>query len=164
MNYYIVRSPIEDLMLVADETALTGLYFVGMDRLPRASKSWRLNDKHPVLLEAATQLEEYFRARRKSFSIPLRLAGTEFQQRIWREIARIPYGETIDYSELAKLSGAPAAVRAAGTTTGRNPISIIVPCHRVMGKGGRLCGFAGGLERKRYLLELEGMTGLFSKK
>lgn len=148
-------------MLVADETALAGLYFVGMKHVPDASKRWKLNEKDPLLLETAKQLQEYFETTRRSFSIPLRFDGTNFQQRIWREIASIPYAKTINYSELANRAGAPAAIRAAGTTTGKNPISIIVPCHRVMGKSGGLCGFAGGLERKRYLLELEGMNGSF---
>ena len=87
--------------------------------------------------------------------MPLRLAGTDFQRRVWGEIARIPYGETVSYSALAERAGAPLAVRAAGTSTGRNPAAIVVPCHRVMGKNGDLCGFGGGLERKRYLLKLE---------
>ena len=91
----------------------------------------------------------------KSFSVPLRLSGTDFQKRVWREIALIPYGETLSYSELAKRAGAPHAVRAAGRSTGRNPVSIIIPCHRVVGKNGNMCGFAGGLEKKRHLLELE---------
>jgi len=156
MNYYsIIKSPIDDLILVTDESALTGLYFAGCDHIPAASKGWTLNARHPVLLQAAMQLQEYFAGKRMSFSLPLRLAGTDFQQRVWREIARIPYGETASYSDLAKRAGAPLAIRAAGMNTGRNPVSIIIPCHRVMGKNGSLCGFAGGLERKQYLLELE---------
>src|ERR1051325_2484980 len=111
--------------------------------------------RRPVLREAAKQLREYFAGKRKSFSLPLRLAGTDFQRRVWGEIARIPYGETVSYSALAQRAGAPLAVRAAGTSTGRNPAAIVVPCHRVMGKNGDLCGFGGGLERKRYLLKLE---------
>lgn len=147
-------------MLVADDAALTGLYFVGCDHLPAVSRQWKLNAKHPVLQQAAKQLKEYFSRKRKDFSLPLRLAGTEFQQKVWQQIARIPYGETIDYTALAKRAGAPDATRAAGTATGRNPVSIIIPCHRVVGKNGNLCGFAGGLERKRQLLELE-KAGVF---
>src|SRR5262245_37140544 len=154
-SYSVVKSPLGDLMLVADASSLLGLYFVGCDHLPSASGRWVLDPQHPVLQKAAKQLQEYFARKRESFSLPLRLAGTDFQQRVWRQIALIPYGETISYSDLAKRAGAPQAIRAAGTTTGRNPVSIIIPCHRVMGKNGRLCGFAGGLNRKRCLLELE---------
>jgi methylated-DNA-[protein]-cysteine S-methyltransferase len=156
MNHYaIIKSPIGDLMLVADDSALTGVYFAGCDHIPAASKRWTLNARHPVLRQAAKQLQEYFTGKRRSFSLPLRPAGTDFQENVWREIARIPYGETLSYSDLAKRAGAPEAIRAAGTTTGRNPVSIIIPCHRVVGKNGALCGFAGGLERKRHLLGLE---------
>ena len=156
MNHHsIIQSPIGELMLVADTSALTGLYFVGCGHIPAASNRWTPDATHPVLRDATSQLQEYFAGRRKTFSLPLRLAGTDFQQKIWRQIASIPYGETISYSALAKQAGAPEAIRAAGTTTGRNPIGIIIPCHRVVGKNGSMCGFAGGLERKRYLLELE---------
>jgi methylated-DNA-[protein]-cysteine S-methyltransferase len=156
MNYYsIIKSPIDDLMLVADDWALTGLYFVGCDHIPAASKHWKRDARHPILLQATKQLSEYFAGKRTEFTLPLRLDGTEFQRSVWQEIALIPYGETISYSDLAERAGAPQAIRAAGTTTGRNPIAIIVPCHRVMGKNGALCGFAGGLEKKRHLLALE---------
>jgi methylated-DNA-[protein]-cysteine S-methyltransferase len=161
MNCYsILKSPINDLMLVTDGSALIGLYFIGCDHLPDASSGWKVEPKHPVLRQAARQLEEYFAGKRTEFTVPLRLAGTEFQTRVWRQIRRIPYGETISYSVLAKRAGAPQAIRAAGTTTGRNPLSIIIPCHRVMGKRGDLRGFAGGLDRKRHLLELEGSETL----
>ena len=164
-NYYsIIRSPVGALMLAADASALTGLYFVGCDHIPGAIKRWTRDARHPVLREAARQLREYFAGRRKSFSLPLRLAGTDFQRRVWGEIARIPYGETVSYSTLARRAGAPLAVRAAGTSTGRNPVAIVIPCHRVMGKNGGLCGFAGGLERKRRLLELENPDASLGKK
>ena len=113
------------------------------------------SDEHPVIRQAVKQLGEYFAGKRRSFSLPLRLAGTDFQERVWHQIALVPYGKTISYTELAKRTGAPEAVRAAGTTTGRNPVSIIVPCHRIVGKNGSMCGFAGGLKRKQFLLELE---------
>ena len=158
-DYSIIKSPIDDLMLVADASALTGVYFFGGDHIPAASNRWALNPQHPILRQAAKQLREYFAGKRESFSLPLRLAGTDFQRKVWREIALIPYGKTASYSDLAKRAGAPQAIRAAGTSTGRNPVSIIIPCHRVMGKNGGLCGFAGGLERKRYLLELENSDG-----
>ena len=133
-----------------------GVYFSGRDHIPASSKTWQRNDKYPVLQEATRQLTEYFTGKRKAFSVPLRPAGTSFQEAVWKEIARIPYGQTITYTELAQRAGASDAVRAAGTATGRNPLSIIVPCHRVIGKNGSLCGFAGGLDAKTRLLKLEG--------
>jgi methylated-DNA-[protein]-cysteine S-methyltransferase len=154
-EYSMIQSELGNLMLVTDGSALTGLYFAGCDHVPASRKHWKRNDQHPVLQLAAGQLGEYFAGKRTRFSVPLRLNGTEFQESIWREIARVPYGQTITYSELAGRAGASQAVRATGTTTGRNPISIIVPCHRIVGKDGAMCGFAGGLERKRRLLELE---------
>ena len=154
-SYSIIKSPINEIMLVADDSALIGVYFVGRDHLPATSKQWKHNAQHPVLQQAARQLQEYFAGKRTEFSLPLRLAGTDFQQSVWREIALLPYGETISYSELAKRAGAPRAIRAAGTATGRNPVAIIIPCHRVVGKNGTLGGFGGGLERKRHLLGLE---------
>lgn len=154
-EYSMLKSEIGNLMLVTDGSALTGLYFAGCEHVPTVSKHWKRNDQHPLLQMVAGQLEEYFAGKRTKFSVPLRLTGTEFQEKIWREIARIPFGETITYSELAKRAGASHAIRATGTTTGRNPISIIVPCHRVVGKDGAMCGFAGGLDRKQHLLTLE---------
>ena len=162
MNYYsIIQSPIGELMLVADDSALTGLYFADCEHVPAGSKRGTLNAQHAVLQQAAEQLEEYFTGIRERFSVPIHLNGTDFQQSVWREIERIPYGETLSYSDLAKRAGAPRAIRAAGTTTGQNPVSIIIPCHRVMGKNGGLCGFAGGLERKQHLLELENFRGAY---
>ncbi len=155
MNYSIIKSLVGDLMLVADGSALTGLYFGGCQHVPAESKRWTLNAQHPVIEKTAKQLNEYFEGKRTSFLLPMRLAGTDFQEKIWRQIALIPYGKRISYSELANRAGAPQAIRAAGTATGQNPLSIIIPCHRVMGKNGGMCGFAGGLERKRLLLELE---------
>lgn len=152
----ILQSDIGELMLVTDGSALTGLYFADSGHLPAECKLWAKNDQQPILQMTARQLEEYFAGKLTRFSIPLRLKGTRFQEKIWQEIARIPYGQTITYSELAGRAGIPQSIRAAGTATGRNPISIIVPCHRVVGKNGDLCGFAGGLERKRFLLALEG--------
>ena len=162
-SYAIINSPIGGLMLVADDSALTGLYFAGCDHTPVASNRWTRNPQHPVLHQAAKQLREYLAGKRKRFSLPLRLAGTDFQQKVWREISHIPYGETLSYSDLARRAGAPQAIRAAGTNTGRNPVSIIIPCHRVVGKNGTMRGFAGGLERKRRLLELENPDAKWSR-
>jgi methylated-DNA-[protein]-cysteine S-methyltransferase len=154
-SYSILKTPRGDLMPVANPSELTGLYFVGCDHVPAARSTWRLDLRHPVLREAEEQLRDYFDGKRTRFSVPLRFAGTNFQERVWREIARIPYGRTISYSELARQAGAPRAIRSAGTNTGRNPLAIFVPCHRVVGKDGGIGGFAGGLEWKRYLLALE---------
>ena len=144
-----------DLMLVATASDLIGLYFVGYDHVPAARSKWVLDPQHSILRQAEKQLREYFNGKRFSFSLPLHFTGTDFQEQVWRAIARIPYGRTISYSELAHQAGAPQAVRSAGTNTGRNPIGIIIPCHRVVGKDGGIGGFAGGLKWKRYLLELE---------
>jgi methylated-DNA-[protein]-cysteine S-methyltransferase len=147
-----------ELILVADADALIGLYFAGRDHVPSARTGWKRTDDHPILRKAATQLREYFDGKRTKFALPLRFTGTEFQKKVWNEIAKIPHGVTTDYSELARRAGSPDAIRATGTSTGRNPISIIIPCHRVVGKNGDLCGFAGGLETKRFLLALENVA------
>ncbi|MDB6064017.1 MAG: cysteine methyltransferase [Pedosphaera sp.] len=163
-SYTIIKTPLGDLLLVANESKLIGLYFDACDHVPAARKTWNANPQHPILREAEKQLREFFDGKRSGFSLPLHFAGTDFQERVWREIARVPYGKTISYSELADKAGAPLAIRAAGTNTGLNPISIIIPCHRVVGKNGGMGGYAGGLERKRHLLELENSTiGLMKK-
>jgi len=110
---------------------------------------------HPVLIEAERQLGEYFDGKRRSFSVPLDMRGTSFQKSVWEALLAIPFGETRSYRDLAKKLGNPRATRAVGAANGRNPISIIVPCHRVIGSNGNLTGFAGGLETKARLLELE---------
>ena len=110
---------------------------------------------HPVLLQAENQLHEYFAGRRREFTVPLDFAGTEFQNQVWRALLSIPFGETRTYTEIALQIGKPAAVRAVGAANGRNPISIMAPCHRVIGSNGKLTGFAGGLEAKAHLLALE---------
>jgi methylated-DNA-[protein]-cysteine S-methyltransferase len=144
-----------DLLLVAKAGQLIGVYFLGCEHAPGPSPDREFNPACPVLQQAGEQLGQYLAGTRTEFSVPIRYAGTEFQNEIWRQIARIPFGETITYTELAGRAGAPDAVRAAGTATGRNPLSIIIPCHRVVGKDGGTGGYAGGLNRKRRLLELE---------
>ena len=153
--YSILKTPLGDTLVTADATQLIGLYFIESAHPPERRADWVLDARHPVLAQTGEQLYEYFNRERTSFSLPLHLSGTDFQRRIWREIASIPFGETLSYSELAQRAGAPRAIRAAGTSTGRNPICIIIPCHRVVGKHGALGGYAGGLERKRHLLALE---------
>ncbi|HEX4349848.1 MAG TPA: methylated-DNA--[protein]-cysteine S-methyltransferase [Verrucomicrobiae bacterium] len=155
-SYTILKTDLlGDLLLVASPGELTGVYFHGRKHAPAPQEDWKLDPRHPVLKQAVAELQEYFAGERKTFYVPLHFGGTDFQHEIWRQIALIPFGETITYTELAERAGAPDAVRAAGTATGQNPLSIIVPCHRVVGKNGKLTGFAGGLDRKKGLLEIE---------
>jgi methylated-DNA-[protein]-cysteine S-methyltransferase len=155
-SYTILKTKrLGDLLLVANEKQLTGIYFQDCKHSPKPRTDWKLNPRHSVLKQAGAELQEYLAGRRKDFSVPLQHAGTDFQNEVWRQIARIPFGETITYTELARRSGKPDAIRAAGTATGRNPLSLIVPCHRVVAKDGGMGGYAGGLERKEHLLELE---------
>lgn len=144
-----------ELLLVATSTHLVGIYFSNHKNGPKLPDDWKLDAKHPILRQAGNELEEYLAGKRTRFSVPLSYDGTDFQKEIWKQIARIPFGATITYSELAQRAGAPAAIRAAGTATGRNPLSIIVPCHRVVGKNGGMGGYAGGLDRKKSLLGIE---------
>jgi methylated-DNA-[protein]-cysteine S-methyltransferase len=159
-TFCYVESPIGRLMLTADDTAVTGLF---MDlyrnkptKLPLAGKDWVESAVNDPLREAVRQLEEYFCGQRSQFDLPLRMAGTEFQQRVWRELTQIPFGETWSYGQLAKRIGSPNGSRAVGLANGANPIAIIVPCHRVIGADGSLTGFGGGLPRKEWLLAHEG--------
>ena len=146
-------SPVGTLQLFGTETALTGVF---MENHRHQSLETRNADRDGgPLRDAREQLEEYFAGTRQEFSIPLDAAGTEFQQAVWQALREIPYGVAISYGELARRIGNPRAVRAVGLANGRNPISIIVPCHRVIGADGSLTGYGGGLERKRFLLALE---------
>ena len=145
-----IDSPIGPLQLVAEDGALTRIAFPGQHdgALPHGSD--------PALDTAARQLAEYFAGQRETFALPLQPAGTEFQQRVWAALRAIPFGETRSYAEIASDIGSPASVRAVGAANGRNPLPIVVPCHRVIGSDGSLTGFAGGLDRKETLLRLEG--------
>ena len=144
-----VDSPVGPLLLTSDSTALTRLLFGG-----RPDPTWS-TEPCPVLDRAVTQLAEYFRGERTDFDLPLAPAGTPFQLAVWQALRDIPYGETINYGELATRVGNVRASRAVGLANGRNPISIVVPCHRVIGANGSLTGYGGGLDRKRLLLDLE---------
>lgn len=141
-------SPVGTLTLTEEEDALTGLYFGRLSRQGQEVLS-------PVLEETARQLSEYFSGKRREFFLPLSPKGTEFQLRVWRALETIPYGETRSYGDMARLIGSPKACRAVGMANHRNPISIIVPCHRVVGANGSLTGYGGGLDAKRFLLDLE---------
>lgn len=150
MRYSIFNSPVGPLMLVGDDEALTGLYLPG--RHPATAGLTRDDAR---FAEESRQLAQYFEGSRSSFDFPLRPDGGPFQRRVWEELRAIPYGETATYGELARRLGAPGSARAVGAANGRNPIAIVVPCHRVIGSDGSLTGYAGGLECKRALLALE---------
>ena len=138
------------------DDSLSGIYFDGGRHAPAIDPAWREDPAAAPFRALASQLEAYLAGKLRAFALPLAPHGTAFQVRVWNEIARIPFGATITYAELAARAGAPGAVRAAGAATGRNPLSIVVPCHRVIGSDGTLTGYAGGVDRKRRLLELEG--------
>lgn len=155
----VIATPLGDLRLVASPQGLAGIWFVhDQQHAPSEERlsSWPLVGHHPVLDNAARQMDAYFQGRLLRFNLPLDLTqGTPFQQQVWRALLDIPTGETTSYGVLAQRIGRPKAVRAVGAAVGRNPLSIVVPCHRVVGAGGALTGYAGGLERKRALLLLE---------
>lgn len=153
-TYYTwLSSPIGRLLLAGSGCAIEHLHFSSGSRAATPAADW-LEDPAPFRT-AARQLGEYFSGQRKVFDLELRPAGTDFQRAVWKHLLEIPYGETISYGELAKRIGNPAASRAVGLANGANPIAIVVPCHRVIGAGGKLTGFGGGLDVKRRLLDLE---------
>lgn len=157
--YTTMRSPVGDLTLVGSDGGLAAILWENDD-----PKRVRLNivgedRKHPILMETQRQLAEYFARKRKTFNVKLDFVGTEFQNKVWRALLAIPFGETRSYGEIARQLGNPKAMRAVGAANGKNPISIIAPCHRVIGSTGKLTGFAGGLKTKAHLLALEGGKG-----
>ena len=155
-TYTYVESPIGRLLLHSDGVALTGLYMDVPSRPPRGKDDWVEDAGSGPLPATIRQLREYFAGQRRGFDLPLRFHGTEFQQRVWNMLTEIPYGATWSYGELAKHIDNPHASRAVGLANGRNPIAIVVPCHRVIGADGSLTGYGGGLERKLWLLAHEG--------
>lgn len=157
MYYCYIDSPIGELLLAGDDDALTMIGFPEGKMRREPSSDW-VENKTPFV-EASRQLKEYFAGERHAFDLPLRLDGTEFQILVLEELQRIPYGETTSYGEIASRIGRPKAVRAVGAANGRNPIPIVVPCHRVIGSSGSLTGFGGGLDAKRALLQLEAEHG-----
>ncbi|MEP6547225.1 MAG: methylated-DNA--[protein]-cysteine S-methyltransferase [Gammaproteobacteria bacterium] len=148
-------SPIGRLLLTTDGTALTGLH-MEVSRKVQSTEGSVEDASVTPLPQTVRQLREYFAGTRREFDLPLRLAGTAFQQRVWRGLTEIPYGETCSYGQLAKRINKPSASRAVGLANGSNPVSILVPCHRVIGADGSLTGYGGGLERKQWLLAHEG--------
>ncbi|ANF56311.1 methylated-DNA--[protein]-cysteine S-methyltransferase [Halotalea alkalilenta] len=154
--YTYIRSPVGRLLLAADDEGLRLIEFEHPRHPYRLGDDWR-EGEHPLLDLARTQLDEYFNQGRRRFELKLAPRGTEFQRRVWSALATIGYGETLSYAGLAARIDAPRAVRAVGAANGRNPLPIVLPCHRVIGTDGSLTGFGGGLPVKRYLLELEGV-------
>ncbi|MDO9568521.1 MAG: methylated-DNA--[protein]-cysteine S-methyltransferase [Hydrogenophaga sp.] len=157
-----VDSPLGPLLLAASAHGLAGVWFTNQRHLPADSlvQSWPADARHPVLQAAAQQLTRYCAGNLNAFDLPLDLSGgTPFQQSVWQALLSIPAGQTRRYGELASQIGRPAAVRAVGAAIGRNPLSIVVPCHRVVGADGSLTGYAGGLDRKAALLERERSSG-----
>ncbi|PCR93413.1 methylated-DNA--[protein]-cysteine S-methyltransferase [Pseudomonas allokribbensis] len=155
-TFITLPSPVGELKLVANGSRLAAILWEN-DK-PNRVRLGPMNEApdNPVLMKTAQQLEEYFAGTRSAFDLDLDFAGTEFQKKVWAALLTIPFGETRTYSQIARQIGHPSAVRAVGAANGRNPISIIAPCHRVIGASGKLTGFAGGLEAKERLLTLEG--------
>ncbi len=151
--YTILESPVGKLFLTSSEEAITELFMEKHKGAPKPIDKWRRDDG--LFREAADQLRAYFAGELTEFDLPLATAGTPFQQSVWDELRRIPYGVTISYGEMARRIGRPEAPRAVGAANGSNPISIIIPCHRLIGSNNNLTGYGGGIERKKYLIEFE---------
>lgn len=152
-TYY--QSPIGKMTIQASDSGLLGIWFETHTTQP--DELGQQNDAHPILAMTIDQLQEYFNGERVTFSVPLAAKGTPFQQKVWQALTTIPFGQTWSYQDLANAIDNPKAVRAVGLANGKNPISVIVPCHRVIGKNGKLTGYAGGIERKKQLLVHEGV-------
>jgi methylated-DNA-[protein]-cysteine S-methyltransferase len=161
MLYTYIPSPLGDLLAVRDEVGITGLYLPTGARVVTPKDDWTRDDS--AFDDVRAQLAQYFAGERTEFSLPLNPAGSAFQQRVWGALRDIPYGETASYGATAIAIGAPTASRAVGMANGQNPISIVVPCHRVIGAAGALTGYAGGIEAKQWLLAHEAShAGLFA--
>ena len=154
-SYDYYDSPHGRMLLTAEENAITSVSFIGQKYAPRVQREWQRDARHAPIRQAKRELAEYFGGRRKRFSVKLAPQGTPFQRAVWKAIAQVGFGKTIAYAELARRAGRPGSARAAGSATGRNPIGIIVPCHRIVGSNGALTGYAGGLAKKKALLALE---------
>jgi methylated-DNA-[protein]-cysteine S-methyltransferase len=155
LSYKEIESPVGKLKLVASDQGLVAVLWEHDS--PRRVRLCELteNEEHPILVNTERQLGEYFAGKRKAFSVALDMRGTDFQKNVWEALLAIPFGETRSYGQLARQLGNPKASRAVGAANGKNPVSIIVPCHRVIGSSGKLTGFAGGLNTKARLLQLE---------
>lgn len=153
VDYAWMETPVGRLLIAADEVGLRKVLFARGRSEVQPQPGWRNNATH--LAEVVRQLRAYFAGKLRQFDLPLAPEGTAFQQRVWRELRKIPYGETISYGELARRIGNPKGSRAVGLANGANPISIVIPCHRVIGNNGKLTGYGGGLKTKEWLLALE---------
>ncbi|UUA71730.1 methylated-DNA--[protein]-cysteine S-methyltransferase [Cellvibrio sp. QJXJ] len=154
-NHTIIPSPVGQLTLIASDQGLAAVLWENEDPNRVGIEKGQRCDDFPLLVATAQQLGEYFAGTRKVFALPLDFHGTEFQQQVWHALLTIPYGQTRSYLQIAQQIGNEKSVRAVGAANGKNPISIIAPCHRVVGSSGKLTGFAGGLEAKAFLLQLE---------
>jgi len=154
-SYTLQESSLGPLFLRAQDGKLTGLFFADQPHAPVIGPDWIKDDDAEIFAQTIREIEEFAAGERREFSVDTGAKGTPFQTQVWREIAAIPYGETVTYGEIARRIGQPAAVRAVGTAAGRNPLCLIVPCHRVVGATGALTGYAGGMNRKQLLLDLE---------
>lgn len=151
LAHEVLESPIGALLLIADDAGLTEIRMA-----PFEAPAEALNPAHPILAAARAQLGAYFAGERQTFELPLAPAGSAFQRSVWTALQQVPYGTTIGYGEQARRLGSPTAARAVGAANGRNPLPIVIPCHRVIGAGGALTGYSGGLWRKEWLLRHEG--------
>ncbi|GMV01682.1 MAG: methylated-DNA--[protein]-cysteine S-methyltransferase [Burkholderiaceae bacterium] len=162
IRFALFDSRFGEVLAIARDARLAGLYFVGQKDQPRLDELVRAGALHddawPVLAETQRQLGDYEAGRRVAFDLPLDLAGTDFQRRVWAQLLNIPFGQTRSYAQVARAAGSPRGMRAAGAAIGRNPVSIVVPCHRVVGSDGSLTGYTGGIARKRALLRHEGCS------
>lgn len=154
-QYTLMDSPVGPLLLTSNGEALTGVFMGEHKHGPAVGEGWARNDDSPPLAETKRQLGAYFSGSLTEFDLPLAPEGTEFQQRVWKELRNIGFGETLSYGELARRIGSPNASRAVGLANGRNPLSIVIPCHRVIGANGKLTGYGGGIDRKATLLDHE---------
>lgn len=158
-TYYLLHdSPVGELLLVGNGTAITDLHITTGKYVPTVRSDWVRDERHAVLQQARRELDKYFAGRLRTFAVPLAPRGTDFQKRAWAALSSIPFGETRSYGQQAHAMGRPTAVRAVGAANGKNPIGIIVPCHRVIGANGTLTGYASGLHNKEFLLNLEGVV------
>ena len=153
--YQLHDSPLGKLLLLSNGEAVTGVHVAAGKYVPEVAPDWICDSRQGVLLDLRRELDAYFGGRLRSFGVALKPQGTPFQEKVWAALARIPFGETRTYGQQAQAIGQPAAVRAVGAANGRNPIGIVLPCHRVIGASGALTGYAGGLEAKEFLLKLE---------
>ena len=157
LTYYAhADTPAGAVLFVGDGTKVSGIHWKSYKYSPKVGKGWVQNKKKFASLEK--QLKEYFKGKRKKFDVDVAVGGTDFQKRVWKEIRKIPYGSYVSYADIARAVGRPGAVRAVGTAVGRNPLPIVVPCHRVLPTSGKLGNYSGGIDKKKMLLVREGVS------